>query len=316
MPDMAAAPTMLADTSGLRFSLEQAKSMIIAAFDRFDPELGQQARAILATAHYKDGAAGIRAEDAYRAVAYDGTISGDNPYLRADYRIDVAAGARWDITAVPPGQSRLMRTLPASSTASRYDPANPYAQAVIEFEFDGTLNSVVYMAHEIGHAIADDYGREAGHSYRDNPSHLPETQAYLLQHVMYDYLIDGQGDAEIAASARQHSGATLRDAIMRLPQESEMEDRPMSLLVALGLHDRLQDASPFARRLASEALLGRTGPKNINEVLAIAGVMTETDLEQFAQQAIRAASRGNVPAGAQSADVQSADRQARLATAL
>lgn len=47
-----------------------------------------------------------------------------------------------------------------------------------------------------------------------------------------------------------------------------MEDRPMSILTSLGFYNHIKGQDLENRRKASEMLLGRHGPKNINEVLA------------------------------------------------
>jgi hypothetical protein len=157
-----------------RFSLEEAKKLVIAALDKFDPGLGRKAKEIM-----------------------------DDP-------------ARWNLEEVPPGQSRMQRCLPAQSPATKYDPANPLPYAVIDYHFDGTIDGVIYLAHELGHAIADDYTREAGHSYRDTPQHLGELQAYFVQHIVYDHLARHR-NPEIADAARRYFSAMMAQNIGHFP---------------------------------------------------------------------------------------------------
>lgn len=288
------------ELSDIRIPLAEARWIIIAAFTSYDPALGRRAEALLASAVYKGGEADLALEAHYRAQPHDHTgPAGDNPYLRPDYQIDVTPGARWDISPVAPGQGRLMRCLPAGAARTAYDPPNPYGQAVIEFEYDGTINSVIYMAHEAGHALADDTLRQAGHDYRRNPSHLPEIQAYMLQNVMYDYLINRQDDPALAAAAQAHFAATMTDAVIRLPEETEMEARPMSLLVARGFYDHVAAQPLLMRRAALTDLLGGNGPKNITEVLAASGIITPADMERLAQSAVAGLRDRGAGSGAQ-----------------
>lgn len=71
---------------------------------------------------------------------------------------------------------------------------NPGPFAIIEFEQDGTINDAVYIAHELGHALADDASHWSGKKW-----HMGEIQAYFTQHILYDFL-------------RAHSNQHLRHA--------------------------------------------------------------------------------------------------------
>ena len=64
------------------------------------------------------------------------------------------------------------------------------------------------LAHETGHAIADDYIREKGLASSDFRENIPETQAYFIQNIVYDYLRNKQPDAGIRAAAGRHFTAT------------------------------------------------------------------------------------------------------------
>ncbi len=288
----------LGDAATRRFSLAESKALVIEAMTAFDPRLGQKAAEILKTAHYSGGDADLQVEAEYRALAYDDSYphdGGDNPYLAADHKLNVPEGARWDIRPVPAGQCQLMRCLPAESPQQEYDmggagkfydPANPHKQAVIEYQFDGTIDAVVHMAHEMGHAIADDYQREAGHSYRDNPQHMQETQAYLTQHILYDHL-RRHPDRTIAQAVDQHFTVTMAGSLRDMSDNERLHVRPMGLLTALGIVDHLKEQDLRTKQRTSETLLGRQGPKGINEVLATAGIERAGDMEKLARTAIR-----------------------------
>jgi len=61
---------------------------------------------------------------------------------------------------------------------------NPNDFAVIDFEYHGTPESVVYLAHELGHAVADDIQRENGFSFKDFSVYDMEQQAYFIQNIV------------------------------------------------------------------------------------------------------------------------------------
>jgi hypothetical protein len=143
------------------------------------------------------------------------------------------------------------------------------------------------MAHEMGHSIADDYQRQAGNSYRDNPEHINEMQAYLTQNILWDYLRK-HPDQAIADAAEKHFSSTMKMAIQNLPSRSDINDRPVGLLTVLGLYNRVRDENLDMRRKVSETLFGNYGTKNINQVLFVAGVKDQNDLDALAKDAVKA----------------------------
>lgn len=264
---------------GRRFSVEESKALIVGALAGFDPAMAQQAREILATALAREGGP---AAMPFNAAAHDG-----NPYLKSDYRLAVAEGSRWNLALVEPGQARLMRCLPAASPQREimpgfFDPANPHDQAVIEFHFDGTIDAVAYMAHELGHAMADDCQRAAGNSFRDNPVHLAETQAYLVQHIVYDAL-RGHDDPAVAQAAEAHYRATMAGIRGGLADVETLHGRPMSLLCARALLLQLQGQDDETRHRAAMMLMGGEGPVAISQIFEAAGVQTADDLARLAR---------------------------------
>jgi hypothetical protein len=227
----------------------------------------------------------MQAEQKHILQPHSRPPSSNNPFLESDYELNINEGTHWNLQPVPPGQCQLMRCLPAESEKSQYDPANPHPYAVIEFQYDCTIDSVVYMAHEIGHAIADDYGLEAGHTYQDNPSHIKEMQAYLVQHIIHDHL-QNHTDPSIADAASSQFKSTMRKSIQDLPDNSGMEERPMSLLTSLGFYNHIKDMKVEDKRQASENLLGRHGPKNINQVLAEADIKDPAVIKSWAEKTV------------------------------
>ncbi|PZO82634.1 MAG: hypothetical protein DI626_09965 [Micavibrio aeruginosavorus] len=59
--------------------------------------------------------------------------------------------------------------------------------AVIDYEYLGTPNSILYLAHEMGHAIADDIQREKGLTHKDFKWPQQEEQAYFVQSIVSHY---------------------------------------------------------------------------------------------------------------------------------
>lgn len=91
---------------------------------------------------------------------------------------------------------------------------NPYA--VIEYSHDGTINDAVYIAHEIGHLIADDYINEAGFSFEDCQRHMAEVQAFFTQHILYDYL-SRHDDTKIKNAVEKHFTGEITRSLYTLP---------------------------------------------------------------------------------------------------
>jgi len=206
--------------------------------------------------------------------------------------------ARWRLREVPPEQARVMRSLPAESQQTKFNPVNPNPYAVIEYDFDGTMDGVVYMAHELGHAIADDCIREAGYTYRHVPQNLAETQAYFVQNIVYDYS-SHHPEATIAAAAKQHFVTTVRDYLHTIADaDLSMHGRPMSMVTGLSIFNLSKEQDADKRRKIIETLLGRQGPKNITQILAEAGVETPSDMHNLARSTIEGAINFlNVPTG-------------------
>lgn len=245
-----------AGASPRQFSLDEARDMIIGAFQAFSPEMGARAQAIFGAGF--DSAPDIESVD---FVSYKSDPITDDP-------------SRWRIREIAPGADQsVMRAVPANAIENDTMPHNPHAHAVIQYEFDGTLNGVVYMAHEVGHAIADDMQPDN----TLNPRHLTETQAYFAQHMAYDYLTRHQ-DGDVARSAAHHSNATMIGAFKDLDDDHYRENRPVPLVVSRVLYDRLQDADPSMRNRVADMLMGADGPKDISEILAASGIERRAEL--------------------------------------
>ncbi len=67
---------------------------------------------------------------------------------------------------------------------------NRRAHAVINLEYHGTVESVSWFAHELGHAIADDVQVDNDKTFRDFSWDELEQQAYLVQFIVAAKMIE------------------------------------------------------------------------------------------------------------------------------
>ena len=100
-----------------------------------------------------------------------------------------------------------------NSITGTEDNPNPYA--IIHYRYDNTISDAVYLAHELGHLIADDLAVQSGMHPK---SHMFEIQGFLTQNILYDYLINHQPDGELQEAAREHFNAEITRAIYTLPK--------------------------------------------------------------------------------------------------
>ena len=145
--------------------LDSAKKLIISALDQFNPALGVRAASVL----YDDKRAHIVEVDKSKTNMMACRPSG----ITND---DLAA---------------LDMYMP--DFAEKFGPHftqqdNPTDHSIIDFEYDGSYRSVLWLGHELGHAIADDVQRENGHSFKNFSSAEMEEQAYFVQHIVSRYL--------------------------------------------------------------------------------------------------------------------------------
>jgi hypothetical protein len=180
-----------AGSAGPQIGYDKAKSLILGALHDFDPALAASAKEIL-----------------------------DNP-------------ARMNVREVPEGKGVMMRVRtagltpqdamsidghPAVKTLRQDFPIdhNSGNRAIIDFQYDGTMKSVIYLAHELGHALADDTQVKAGRSYRDNPKHMEEIQAYIVQGIVAQGLRN-HPDPAIAKAAQQHFAGDIAKQVAAYP---------------------------------------------------------------------------------------------------
>jgi len=118
------------------------------------------------------------------------------------------------------------------------------AKAIIDFAYRGTPESVTYLAHELGHAIADDLQQQSGLNFRDFSAPELEAQAYLVQRIFSHYTGQGSPESEAMIS---NSGKD------RLAQEW---DRAGQYQEASGFFDQILLSEPAIRSSMVVAALG------------------------------------------------------------
>jgi hypothetical protein len=116
---------------------------------------------------------------------------------------------RLNIAEEKTAKTKMMMCRPAGVTINDLDAADMYIpdfkerygpqfteqenlgdKAIIDFEYIGTAESIEWLAHELGHAIADNIQRENGHSFRDFSTDEREQQAYFVQNIVRRYIKD------------------------------------------------------------------------------------------------------------------------------
>lgn len=162
-------------TFGHAISVECAKNIIIDALDQFDPQLGFHAADIL---------------NSDRLNLIEEHAPKTNMMMCRPKGITIA-----DLKE---------RDMYIPDFAEKYGPhfttqENLKGPAIIDFEYVGTPESVAMLAHELGHAIADDVQQENGRSFKDFSTGEMEEQAYFVQHIVTRYLKDHAAKLNINA---------------------------------------------------------------------------------------------------------------------
>ena len=269
------------NAGGPDLTLNQAKQIVLAAMREFDPALGARAEKVFA--------------EGFDQAAKN--ANGPEPDWKNVPKTDPPA--RWMLQQVKPGEPlNMQRSLPANSSVNELgDPANPNKYAVIQYKFDGRIGSLVIMAHELGHSIADENLQGGGrHTHADNPKHMQETEAYFTQNILYDYIrrhpeLDKTYPG-ITKSAEAHFAASLGENIRPFhaarPDPEKLQERPATFLAGLGLFERAKEDTKNRAAIVA-GVMQEKGPTTFNQVAAEAGVKTPRDLECFAGRAVSGA---------------------------
>lgn len=96
---------------------------------------------------------------------------------------------------------------------------NPNDYSIIDYEYTYTQSSVLDLAHELGHAIADDIQRESGKNFRNFTPNKLEEQAYFIQSIVSQPFAPAF-NAE-TAELKQNAVLELANGFNRANQRSE-----------------------------------------------------------------------------------------------
>lgn len=102
----------------------------------------------------------------------------------------------------------IQRSIPALTPASYFDdgvmryPENMNPHPIIQYQMNDDFNSLIYLGHEVGHAIADTIAREARQNPLEMPHSIAEVQAYFVQNALYNSL--SRMNPRLEALSNQH----------------------------------------------------------------------------------------------------------------
>lgn len=154
--------------------LEMAKGLIVQALGEFEPELRVLAEKILSDENRLNVVEEMQPKTNMMACRPAGVSIED-----------IKAGEM----LIPDFKDRF------GPHFTRQD--NPHDFAIIDFEYHGSPSSIIWLAHELGHAIADDLQRSNGRSFRNFSQSELENQAYFIQHIVSRYVREKLGELEL-----------------------------------------------------------------------------------------------------------------------
>jgi hypothetical protein len=260
------------------FSLEEIRRIIQTALNEFDTDLGKKAEAIF-NAGFFLSIFNIAANPDHKINPHE-VKKNDKP---VQWRLEKS-------DPVPEGGDMIQRTLRANNPNGDLPNPNPYT--VIDFQFDGTMESLVYIAHELGHAIADgNLQRDGKNKASDSPIHMEETQAYFVQNILYGYIsrhpeLEDKYPGIVQASSDHLANAMKKQYKLYLSPDYNKNERIHyrlgALLSGMGLYNAARDATPAIRKKAINAVLCGEGPKNIVQAFAAAGIKTPEAMQRIA----------------------------------
>lgn len=192
-PATLAAQIALPPAAGFHVELEDSKKLIVDALRSFSPELGDKAAAVFGNPERLN----IKPADEGKGIMMRVRAGG----LEQKDAMSFAGHKDY---------AMLKEAFPIDHNEKPY--------SIIDFQYDRRIHALVYLAHELGHAIADDDQQAARRSYRDNPRHMEETQAYLVQSIVTLALADPRNpDKSLAAAAQRHMADELAGQVYAYP---------------------------------------------------------------------------------------------------
>ena len=223
----------LSASSEISTPLGEAKNVIISALSQFDTALGQRADKIL------------------------------NNHKRMNVYQDAATNKNM-MMCRPAGLTQAeveASDMHINDFAKKFSPnyktqSNENSFAIIDFDYDGTQKSIVNLAHELGHAIADDIQRENGKTFRDFSWDEQEQQAYFVQSVLSHYT--GLESSESIGLINRQAGKVYDISDRRLDQYKsantaflnalKSQDRSLTVLSFLAeTHKTIADRLPSTK---------------------------------------------------------------------
>lgn len=166
-------------------SLDTAKGLIIDALTEFDETLGTRAAAIL----HNDERMNVLEITDPRIV---------DPQAVVEVQMYRPAGITEEDMAnspflIPDFQERFNTKGYGADGGPFTGQTNETSNGIIDLVYHGTPVSVSWLAHELGHGIADDIQIENGRTHKDFDSGEQEEQAYFVQQIVIDHLRDKFG---------------------------------------------------------------------------------------------------------------------------
>lgn len=251
-------------------SVADSKAMIIEAATSFDAKLGAQVKAICDD----EGRFNIRPVEPDTARMMRIRKHGLNMTSADDQYVSAQKNGAENWTA---WQDWEAQTGKPAFTLNH----NEADKAQIDYEHDGTAYATALLAHEIGHALADDQQMASGYGNQANPKHMQEVQAYTLQHIVMDYManhpdpaISQAGSETRARIDERHLKATDPSTVaaQALNGGEAMTSRGSQYLMARGLTNTMATAPTEQKQATMTAIMGGEGPKNIAQVFGTAGL--------------------------------------------
>lgn len=164
-----------------------------------------------------------------------------------------------DLDSLGPKDIRQMQCQPAETED------NPGKFAVVRLDYDGTINDAVYLAHEVGHAIADEMVRKAEFKHDDTKAHMHEIQSHLLQHAMYDHL-SKHDDPAVRQGAEKHFALEMTRYLYHLPVGLAAQDEQPEQVFSDWLGENWRDYDA-ATEIADKNAAAAQGDKKAQERL-------------------------------------------------
>lgn len=237
--------------SNVLFSLPDAKKLIMQALKGFDPKLASCADDIL----FDDSRLNIHNVEI-----------GQGGMMRCR-----AAGLKMDANDDMRLENAGLSEEFVSSLRERYkfDDNEHGEKAVIDFDYNSTIGSVIYLAHELGHAAADDYQRNNNYSYTTNPSHMAEVQAYFVQNLILEHLRRSP-NKEIAAEVELFFQADFKNTVF--DESINLKSRSFAIMAGRVLALKSLEMPKDKRASLVNKILGGDGPIEISEIARISEI--------------------------------------------